>query len=314
MRTLKSGHEFGVLGQWDQLVSIEGWKLQDVVARLRGKDGTQVSLFVVRSGVGTIVTLIRRKLPELESGREHPKAELATAYSQFDQTPHQGWRALAEQKRFGEAAELISAYLDAHPELRADERINLHFHAAQCLALAGGAKSVQDALEHLGHARYASEPPNTPIRWNDYVSATEAFLRERSSAGIGERAHRPGPKLNGEQANLDVVDRLIANFRQVICRSLRRLLSPAQPRHRSIRTATWPGRRCLQRRAAARHQIRRALQQHRPPGSSAASSVDARKGKEPMTAPALWVPSEATNDCHIAGSEADGFCGWQGRR
>jgi hypothetical protein len=212
--TLKPGHEIRSIGDsGDQLLSIAGWKLQDVVARLRGKEGTQVSLFVVRSGVGTIVTLIRQKLPELELDREHPKVELTTFYAQFDQTPHQGWRALTEQKRFGDAAELIRAYLDTHPELRADERINLHFHAAQCLALAGGAKSVQDALEHLSHARYASEPPDSPIRWNDYVSATEAFLRGDLPALKSARERiASGPKLNGEQANLDVVDGLIANF------------------------------------------------------------------------------------------------------
>jgi hypothetical protein len=33
---------------------------------LRGKEGTQVSLFVVQERVGTIVTLVRRHVPELE--------------------------------------------------------------------------------------------------------------------------------------------------------------------------------------------------------------------------------------------------------
>jgi hypothetical protein len=212
--SLKPGHEIREIGgSGDQLVSIAGWKLQDVVARLRGKEGTQVSLFVIRSGAGTIVTLIRRKLPELELGREHLKTELATAYAQFDQTAHQGWRALADQKRFGEAAELICAYLDAQSELREDERINLHFHAAQCLAMAGGDKSVEDALEHLTRARYASEPPDAPIRWNDYVNATEAFLRgDLQGLKLARERIASGPKLDGEQANLDVVDRLIANF------------------------------------------------------------------------------------------------------
>jgi outer membrane protein assembly factor BamB/predicted Ser/Thr protein kinase len=75
--TLQPGHEIRSIGDsGDQLVSVEGWKLEDLVARLRGKEGTQVALFVVRSGVGTIVPLVRRKLPELELGREHPKATL----------------------------------------------------------------------------------------------------------------------------------------------------------------------------------------------------------------------------------------------
>src|SRR4030095_2712278 len=74
--SLKPGHEIRKIGDsGDQLVSIAGWKLQDVVGRFRGKARPQFSLFVVRSGVGTIVTLIRRKLPEMELGREQPKAE-----------------------------------------------------------------------------------------------------------------------------------------------------------------------------------------------------------------------------------------------
>jgi outer membrane protein assembly factor BamB/predicted Ser/Thr protein kinase len=71
---LKPGHEIRSIGDsGDQLASIEGWWLRDVVARLRGKEGTQVSLLVVRGGVGSTVALVRRKLPELELGREHPK-------------------------------------------------------------------------------------------------------------------------------------------------------------------------------------------------------------------------------------------------
>jgi hypothetical protein len=140
---------------------------------------------------------------------------LELSYRQFDQTPHSGWRVLAQdEKRFREAAALIEAYL-LHDGLDASERVNLHFHAAQCLASAGDAKSVLDALGHLKQARYTAEPPDAPLRWNDYVGATEAFLKGDLDALKAARERiAAGPKLNGMPANLDVVDRLIARFGQ----------------------------------------------------------------------------------------------------
>ncbi len=142
-------------------------------------------------------------------------AVLNLSYQQFDQTPHSGWRVLAQdEKRFREAAALIEAYL-LHDGLDSDERVNLHFHAAQCLAFAGDAKSVLDALGHMKQARHAAEPPDAPLRWNDYVGATEAFLKGDLDALKAARERiAAGPKPNGVSANLDVVDRLIARFGQ----------------------------------------------------------------------------------------------------
>ncbi|MDB6030462.1 MAG: uncharacterized protein JWM16_800 [Verrucomicrobiales bacterium] len=142
-------------------------------------------------------------------------ALLSLPYQQFDQTPHSGWRALAQDGGlFHEAAALIEAYL-SHDGLGTDQRVNLHFHAAQCLAFAGDAKSVLDALGHLKQARYSPEPPDVPLRWNDYVEATEAFLKGDLDALKAARERiAAGPRLNGTPANLDVVDRLIARFGQ----------------------------------------------------------------------------------------------------
>ncbi len=107
---LKPGHEIRSIGDsGDHLVSIAGWKLPDVVARLRGKEGTQVSLFVVKDGVGTIVTLIRRHLPELEAGREHPKTEAELSNAQFNQTPRQGGLGLRPVWRF---SRVVNAFAD----------------------------------------------------------------------------------------------------------------------------------------------------------------------------------------------------------
>ena len=95
------------------------------------------------------------------------------------------------------------------------EQANLHFHAAQCLAFAGDAKSVLDALGHLKLSGDPAESPSSPLRWNDYVTATEAFLKGDLDALKAARERiAAGPKLDGVPANLDVVDRLIGRFRQ----------------------------------------------------------------------------------------------------
>jgi tRNA A-37 threonylcarbamoyl transferase component Bud32 len=148
-----------------------------------------------------------------DSTKPSDSAALDLSYQQFDQTYHSGWRVLAQdEKGFREAAALIEAYL-LHDNLNNSERVNLHFHAAQCLAFAGDAKSVLDALGHLKQAHYVNEPPDIPLRWNDYVSANEAFLKGDLDALKAARERiAAGPKLNGVPANLDVVDRLIARF------------------------------------------------------------------------------------------------------
>ncbi|MBC7817901.1 MAG: hypothetical protein IAG10_13500 [Planctomycetaceae bacterium] len=135
------------------------------------------------------------------------------SYEEFDQTPGKGWRALADQKRFNEAAWSIQTYLAGHKELKVREKANLHFHAAQCLAIEGSPKSIATALAHLQDARVNPESADSHVRWNDYVAATEAFLKGDLSSLKAARARiAEGPKWNGEVANLDVVDRLVAKF------------------------------------------------------------------------------------------------------
>ena len=130
-----------------------------------------------------------------------------------EQTPHSGWCLVAQdERRFPEAAALIEAYLASAP-LAASEQVNLHLHAAQCLAFAHDSKSVIGGLGHLKQARYAVEPPGAPLRWNAYVDATEAFLKgDLDGLKAARDRIAAGPKLDGVPANLDVVDRLIARF------------------------------------------------------------------------------------------------------
>ena len=66
------------------------------------------------------------------------KKSPAQNYDHFDQTPGEGWRALAEQKScFVEAGRLIDTYLVQKTDLRRSQRSNLSFHAGQVYAMAG---------------------------------------------------------------------------------------------------------------------------------------------------------------------------------
>lgn len=138
---------------------------------------------------------------------EKTSAPLDLPYRAFDQTPHSGWRALAEKEQFQEAAALIAAYLDRHSELDRFQRATLHWHAAQALAFAGDAEA---ALGHLSLARLDPEPLASPVCWNDYVAATEAFL-QRDRAKLTESRERIVEKKR-DDANLPIVDSLIAHF------------------------------------------------------------------------------------------------------
>ncbi len=135
-------------------------------------------------------------------------AALSLAYQQFDQTPHGGWRILAEDgKHFREAAALIETYLATHSELDRFQRSNLHWHAAQVLALASDSAA---ALKHIPPSRLDPEPPGGPLRWNDYVEATEAFLQHDRAKLLAARERIA--KSRPADPNLPIVDSFITHF------------------------------------------------------------------------------------------------------
>jgi len=140
----------------------------------------------------------------------HRAAEIALSYEKFDQTPDSGWRVLAAKKQYREAAQLIGEYLSANSELPRDQQAILHFHAAQVLAFAG---ETESALKHLESASLHPEPAGSPVRWNDYVAATKAFLGGDRPALLAARERiASGPAADGEIPNLAIVDSLIARF------------------------------------------------------------------------------------------------------
>jgi hypothetical protein len=145
----------------------------------------------------------------LPAGCEN-KSPLDLNYNAFDQRPGKGWRQLAEQRNFLDAARLIDEYIEKHQGLDESQRVNLNFHAGQMYAFA---YDYQKGIDRFTKSTYAEEPPELPLRWNAYVNATIAFLdkdMERLKACREEIAR--GPTFQGEKANLDVVDRLINHF------------------------------------------------------------------------------------------------------
>lgn len=151
---------------------------------------------------------------EADGASASPQLDLPNLpYDAFDQSPGKGWRALSDKKQFRDAAVLIEAYLEKRSSLSQREQANLHFHAAQCWAYSSDEASTQKSLAHLKNSQVHPEPPDSPVKWNDYVIATEAFLRRDLDALKAARAKiAQGPKLDGEIPNLNIVDRLIARF------------------------------------------------------------------------------------------------------
>jgi hypothetical protein len=138
------------------------------------------------------------------------KDPLDLGYDAFDQRPGSGWRQVAEEERFSDAARLIDAYLEKHNDLGVSQRANLNFHAGQMYSFAD---NYLTAIDRFNRSTYAEEPPELPLRWNAYVRATIAFL-QKDMKRLKECREEilSGPTFHSEKANLDVVDRLIKHF------------------------------------------------------------------------------------------------------
>jgi hypothetical protein len=143
---------------------------------------------------------------------DHPVSptDLDLDYESFDQRPGNGWRKLVDAGKHLEAAKLIDTYVAHQSGLEGWQVVNLRFHAGQLYAFLD--------KERLALARFKSsinpnEPNNSPIRWNAYVRATIAFLEKDRETLIRMRTEiASGPEWQGTVPNLDVVDRLLANF------------------------------------------------------------------------------------------------------
>jgi hypothetical protein len=96
------------------------------------------------------------------------EAYLSLPYKEFDATPGSGFRRFRDQPRHpSQAAELVAAYLARHPDLPADQRTNLEFHAAQLFAMGG---MTERAITYIDRAR------RFPRADKNGMDATKAFL------------------------------------------------------------------------------------------------------------------------------------------
>lgn len=139
---------------------------------------------------------------------ERMQSDLDLPYQEFDQVMGSGWRALADDECYREAALLIEAYM----EHNSAQENSLKWHLFQMRAFfndyAGALELVDDIL--LPPEKQAE----VPLAWNEYVMASAAFLRRDLSQLRRHRENIAKVKddYKGNEMNLNVVDRLISGF------------------------------------------------------------------------------------------------------
>jgi hypothetical protein len=170
-----------------------------------------------------IFTSCSLKKPSVE---QHADPWLNLSFDEFDQTLGGGWRTLADDLHFLQAAERIDKYIETNAKsLTVDQIVILTWHAGQMYAFAG---DTTTARQRFVKSIYAKQPLSS-IRWNDYVHATIAFLdKDLERLKAYRKTISQGWKVKGKVPNLDVVDNLIKCFDQTYavaysCRLLSKL-------------------------------------------------------------------------------------------
>jgi hypothetical protein len=139
---------------------------------------------------------------------QHLETDLVLSYEQFDQTEGMGFRVLAAKGCEKEAADLIVHYIES----RKATQSSLRWHIAQLRATAGDyPEAIKYAHSVLGEKE---DLVRNPLRWNDYVLATIAFLEhDKQSLQIHrERIAQGKTEHFGNELNLRLVDSLVKHF------------------------------------------------------------------------------------------------------
>jgi|688.fasta_scaffold180682_3 hypothetical protein len=133
---------------------------------------------------------------------------LSLSYTDFDQKPKSGWRSLAELEKYDEAAKSILFYIQNKQHLDEIQVANLYFHAGQMFAFEN---NYESAIIYFKKSILASEPEHAPVRWNDYVSASIAFLKRDRETLIFHRDEiaAKGTEIQGVIPNLAIVENLL---------------------------------------------------------------------------------------------------------
>ena len=137
---------------------------------------------------------------------------LSLDFEEFDQTPNQGWRILAQGGQYLEAAQLIDAYIIQHPALDSNRQRVLVFHAGQMYAFGNEYVIARDRFRL---AINPNESRDDPIRWNAYVNGTIAFLEGNKAGVVFARSQiRAGPTVDGVKPNLNFIESFLTDVNQ----------------------------------------------------------------------------------------------------
>lgn len=140
--------------------------------------------------------------------KNHLQTDLELSYKEFDQTMNSGMRVLANAGCHQEAADLIEAYIEKNNATKN----SLRWHIAQQRAMAGDyPRSILSAKQVILETEDYSVQP---LRWNDYVLATIAFMEGDKNTLITHRNEVEKGKDDyfGNELNLKLLDGLIKNF------------------------------------------------------------------------------------------------------
>lgn len=140
---------------------------------------------------------------------EHRATDFKLSYQEFDQTMNSGFRVLAAAGCDKQAADLIEEYI----RVTGATQNSLRWHVAQLRATQGDyAEAIKFARTCLNEKEDFSAHP---LRWNDYVLATIAFLQHDRPALQQYRDRiAQGKDYKGNAINLRLVDSLLRNFDQ----------------------------------------------------------------------------------------------------
>lgn len=140
--------------------------------------------------------------------QQHLTTDLDMSYKDFDQTNNSGMRVLGNAGCHKETADLIEAYIEKNKA----KQNSLRWHIAQQRAMAG-----ENELAIISAKKSLLEKENfsiQPLRWNEYVLATIAFLEGNKQALLIHRNKVAEGKdvYFGNRINLRILDGLIKNF------------------------------------------------------------------------------------------------------
>ena len=108
-----------------------------------------------------------------------------TTYGTFNNSVDKGWRGLAADSKYLDAANLIGRYIDANQPILESWQIGiLRFHQGQMFGCAG---RIQQALQAITEAKTHDLTGGNQADYSAYIDATAAFLREDKAALISAR-------------------------------------------------------------------------------------------------------------------------------